>query len=127
MQAHREDLLQQSTGAEKRFAKILDGLGIRYTRQKAVSMKSGYTFFLDFYLPEYLIGIEIDGKYHQDPKQKQKDAQRTSIICSKKLIRKIVRFQNKEVRGNREAFEKKLITAICPPAAKFMENGKEVF
>lgn len=58
---------------EKSMAKILDGLGQKYTRQFPVDR-----FFTDFALPKRKIVIEVDGEYwHQD---KKKDRERQRII-----------------------------------------------
>lgn len=58
---------------ERSMAKILDGLGQKYTRQFPVDR-----FFTDFALPKRKIVIEVDGQYwHQN---KKKDQERQNII-----------------------------------------------
>ena len=40
-------------------------------------------YYLDWYIPELNLAIEFDEKYHENPKQKQKDTERENHITSK--------------------------------------------
>lgn len=54
---------------EKTISKILSGLGVKYLREKKFDDCKGKVYMLpfDFYLPEYNICIEYDGKQHFEP------------------------------------------------------------
>ena len=61
-----------------------------YSTQK---IKSHY--ILDFYFPQSKLAIEVDGKGHNNKKQRAYDIRRSKIL--KKMGIKVVRFTNKEV------------------------------
>ena len=64
-------------------------------------------YVLDFYCHKVKLAIEIDGKYHELPKQKILDANRTNEINQMGL--KELRFTNQEIN---EEFEKVKNTII---------------
>ena len=64
------------TKAEALFWNIVlkyDKTGYRFLRQKIIS-----SFILDFYCSKLRLGIEIDGRYHED--QKAYDRHRTDVL-----------------------------------------------
>lgn len=55
---------------EKFFAEVLDNNGIKYVeeysiKQQDLGIDNGYNFFLDFYLEDKHIDLEIDGNQHK--------------------------------------------------------------
>ena len=68
-------------------------LGYKFRRQKIIN-----SFILDFYCPQLLFGIEIDGGYHSKKEQTEYDKRRDEVI--KKYGIQIVRFTNEEVEKN---------------------------
>lgn len=68
--------------------KQLDGL--KFRRQHPISR-----YVLDFYCARAKLGIEVDGKYHEEKAQKLYDADRTENLKLSKI--KIIRFTNEEI------------------------------
>ncbi|MCH2188666.1 endonuclease domain-containing protein [Candidatus Gracilibacteria bacterium] len=69
--------------------------GIKFRRQYSLGR-----YILDFYAPEYKIGVEIDGENHFEKHQKEYDDIRTEFLASAGI--KIIRYTNNEVMNNRE-------------------------
>lgn len=89
----RQKLRNQQTAAES----VLWGklrkkqlLGTRFHRQYSIG-----PFILDFYCPKARLGIELDGKYHEDPKQNKYDISRERAVKSIEI--EIIRFSNNRV------------------------------
>ena len=92
------------TLAEKEFwNKLLSNqkTGFRFKQQKPIS-----NFILDFYCSELLLGIEIDGEYHEENYQKQSDEIRTEEL--NKIYIEIIRYKNKDVLNHLEYIKKDL-------------------
>lgn len=65
-------LKKYPTESEIKMKDILDKLGIRYIFQKAF-IAGDYFCIVDFYIPKpHKICLEVDGKYHDDIKSKDK-------------------------------------------------------
>lgn len=95
----RTSLIKENfTPAEIRFKGILKALKIKYEFQHIVFVnEKGKFFIMDFYLPDYNVGIEIDGGYHFTHEQYLKDKERTKTILKFLKIRNIIRFNNDDV------------------------------
>jgi len=94
----RELKTVKSTPSEKIFKAVLKAIGVKYEYQHIVfTDEFGKFFILDFYLPDYNVGIEIDGGYHFTHEQMLKDKERTKLILRKIKIRSILRFNNSQV------------------------------
>ncbi|MDR3168351.1 MAG: endonuclease domain-containing protein [Candidatus Peribacteria bacterium] len=65
-------------------------LGYKFTRQKPIDY-----FILDFYCAELLLGIEIDGEYHNEEQQAENGQARTQKLNEYGIT--ILRFTNDEV------------------------------
>ncbi|MDR0828744.1 MAG: endonuclease domain-containing protein [Prevotellaceae bacterium] len=74
-------------------------------------------FILDFYCAEIKLGIEIDGGYHSEKEQQERDAERTKIINQYEI--RIIRFTNDEVLNN---IEKVLKTIIFYSLTQNLQN-----
>ena len=64
--------------------------GLKFRRQHPVNI-----YIADFYCHKFKLIIELDGDYHNQEEQKQKDEVRTEVLRLNDL--KIVRFKNEEV------------------------------
>ena len=64
--------------------------GLKFRRQHPVNI-----YIADFYCHKFKLIIELDGDYHYQEEQKQKDEVRTEVLRLNDL--KIIRFKNEEV------------------------------
>ena len=64
--------------------------GLKFRRQHPVNI-----YIADFYCHKFKLMIELDGDYHNQEQQKQKDEVRTEVLRLNGL--KIIRFKNEEV------------------------------
>ena len=64
--------------------------GLKFRRQHPVNIN-----IADFYCHKFKLIIELDGDYHNQEEQKQKDEVRTEVLRLNGL--KIIRFKNEEV------------------------------
>ncbi|MFH0763349.1 MAG: endonuclease domain-containing protein [Candidatus Omnitrophota bacterium] len=89
-------LRKSQTDAERNLWQILRNRqisGIKFRRQFPIS-----SYILDFYCPEYKLGIEADGGQHYEDKGKKDDEQRTKELS--KYGVKIVRFSDLDILNN---------------------------
>ncbi len=82
----------RQTPAERRFSDILTEIKSRHSF-RCQQVLFGY--IIDFYAPQYMLAIEIDGGYHDNPDQIKKDTIRTVKLNNKGIS--VLRFTNKEV------------------------------
>lgn len=84
MQPHCLEWVEQrikegtATKSELRFKEELDKKGIVYIEQAFFCIRNKF-FFLDFFLPEYNIAVEIDGGYHTN--QQEYDHARDNLFA----------------------------------------------
>lgn len=64
--------------------------GLKFRRQHPVNI-----YIADFYCHKFKLMIELDGDYHNQEEQKQKDEVRTEVLRLNDL--NIIRFKNEEV------------------------------
>ncbi|MCX5750558.1 MAG: DUF559 domain-containing protein [Candidatus Saganbacteria bacterium] len=110
------ELRKESTKAEQILWPCLRNrrfFGKKFRRQYVF-----YGFILDFYCPEYKLGIELDGPVHL--KQQEYDALRQKIIEEQGV--KIIRFSNKEVVANINNVLCIIKNHLCFPSP--LENGE---
>lgn len=90
LQIKAQEMRHSPTPAEAMLWSALDNkkLGIKFRRQHILNQ-----FIVDFYCLEKNLVIEVDGKIHND--QKERDAERDTIL--KTLGCQILRFKNHEV------------------------------
>jgi very-short-patch-repair endonuclease len=88
-------LYTKQTPAEQVLEKSICKLGIRYRTQHPM-LSCGA--FLDIYLPDYDLAIEVDDPGHLRSSQVKKDAERTEKL-NKKGIR-VVRYTNAQVMND---------------------------
>lgn len=91
-------LRKNQTDAEKKLWRVLRDRqlsGIKFRRQFSVGR-----YILDFYSPEYKVGIEADGGQHYESKVKYQDEIRTKKLSQ--LGIQILRFSDREILNNIE-------------------------
>lgn len=76
-------LLEKQTPAEKALAEQLRKYHLIFYPQFYLEDSKGNGHFLDFFIPILNLAIEVDGGYHLDPIQKNKDIQRDHSIQRK--------------------------------------------
>lgn len=93
---HYKHILEvNATYAERVLYSFLTGK-IDFEFQKIIYTDNKKHFFIaDFYIPSKNLIIELDGEYHDDAKQQNKDIWRTKVL--KSLGYKVIRFKNKQI------------------------------
>ena len=93
LKERRKELRSNLTPAEATLWKALKGCalkGRKFRRQYSIE-----NYIVDFYCPEELLVVELDGQVHNDPIQSYHDYERTQRLES--LGIRVVRFENKLV------------------------------
>ena len=90
-----------ATYAERLLKAFLTGK-INFEFQKIIYTDNKHFFIADFYIPSKNLIIELDGEYHDDAKQQEKDIWRTKIL--KSLGYKVIRFKNKQITESKDLF-----------------------
>ena len=76
-------------------------LGVKFRRQHPIDM-----YILDFYAPEVMLSIELDGSTHKTEESKEYDQKRTDYLKQKNITE--LRFWNPEVENNLTTVLKKI-------------------
>ncbi len=106
------NLRKNQTDTEKKLWAILRNrqlTGVKFRRQFSIGK-----YILDFYSPEYKLGIEADGGQHYEDKVKQQDEFRTRELS--RLGVQILRFSDWEILTNAEG--------VCEMIQQTIENKK---
>ena len=90
-----------ATYAERLLKTFLTGK-IDFEFQKIIYTDNKHFFIADFYIPSKNLIIELDGEYHDDAKQQEKDIWRTKIL--KSLGYRVIRFKNKQITESKDLF-----------------------
>ena len=90
-----------ATYAERLLKTFLTGK-IDFEFQKIIYTDNKHFFIADFYIPSKNLIIELDGEYHDNAKQQEKDIWRTKIL--KSLGYKVIRFKNKQITESNNLF-----------------------
>ena len=96
------------TSAEEALWEVLRGRrlnGLRFRRQHAYE-----TFIFDFYCAEHRLIIEVDGGYHDEDFQTEKDTERDAYLFGMGF--RIVRLPNHEVLHHSLAAQNKILKAL---------------
>jgi len=98
LEDYQRILRRYATPWEKKFKKILkrwcEIKGTRFVFQRIFwTGEQGY--IADFYLPDYRMVFELDGKHHLEGEQKEKDEERDRWFKGQSI--RVVRVQNREV------------------------------
>ena len=89
-------LRKDQTDAEHKLWSILRNRqlsGVKFRRQFPIGR-----YILDFYSPEYKLGIEADGGQHYEDKGKKQDALRTTGLAKHGV--EIIRFSDSDILNN---------------------------
>ncbi|MFM5588696.1 endonuclease domain-containing protein [Aeromonas rivipollensis] len=83
------------TATERRLWQVLRAgqLGVKFRRQQGIG-----PYIADFYCPERLLVIEVDGNSHFDERGLSHDKQRDAYMAGLSLT--VLRFSNREVMQN---------------------------
>ena len=91
-----------ATYAERLLKTFLAGK-IDFEFQKIIYTDNKKHFFIaDFYFPSKNLIVELDGEYHDNIKQQDKDIWRTQIL--KSLGYEVIRFKNKQIIESNDLF-----------------------
>lgn len=109
--AYKRSMSRKPTLAEIRMIWLLQHLRLEYIFQKAFLTK--YSFYIvDFYLSDYKLVIEVDGKRHYaDKNQSWYDDKRTTYLQDVRRC-KVIRFTNKEIINESEKVKNMLQSLI---------------
>lgn len=94
----RKKLKFNQTPAEKKFKEFLLEHKIQFVFQKPFTRFHSFGF-MDFFIKNSNLCIEIDGGYHNNPIQREKDAKRQKDIEKKGIL--VIRFTNEEILNNK--------------------------
>ncbi|MES2590637.1 MAG: endonuclease domain-containing protein [Bacteroidota bacterium] len=100
--------LVDSTLAEKKLWEVLRNKKIencKFRRQHPIS-----TFIADFYCHKKKLIIEVDGGYHNNKDQREKDEARTQTFKEYNIT--VIRFTNDEVENNIQSVIEKIIFTL---------------
>jgi len=118
------ELRRNQTDAERILWNVLRNrqiCGVKFRRQYCIG-----SYILDFYSPEYKLGIEADGGQHYVDDIKQQDKSRTKELA--KMDIQILRFSNIDILNNIEGvceeIEKTLTLVL---SLKKGEDNKDKF
>lgn len=90
---NQKELIKNATPEELKMKLILKELNISYEFNKIYYTGFGY-YYADFYLPQYNVIIEIDGKQHQKSFDKEWDALRTENLIYIHGVSRVIRIKN---------------------------------
>lgn len=90
-----------ATYAERLLKTFLTGK-IDFEFQKIIYTNNKHFFIADFYIPSKNLIIELDGEYHDNVKQQNKDIWRTQLLHS--LGYRVIRFKNKQITESKNLF-----------------------
>jgi len=93
----RRELVENMTPSERLVFSYLKRLDYKVEIQKIIFHSKGKFYIADFYLPDYNIVIEVDGKQHNFYKNRMRDDLRTHRL-KKSGVRDVLRFSNKECK-----------------------------
>jgi very-short-patch-repair endonuclease len=90
--ARAAELRKNPTNAELKFLSLLQQNNLHHIFQHVIFLSSYSYRIADFYLPDYLTVIELDGSYHDLPGIKERDRNK-----DKQTKFKVLRFKNSEI------------------------------
>jgi very-short-patch-repair endonuclease len=103
-------LRKNQTDAERKLWKILRNRQlnrVKFRRQFSIGR-----YVLDFYSPEYRLGIEADGSHHYEDKNRERDEIRKRELYLSGVL--ILRFSDREILNN--------IEGVCETIMKTVEK-----
>ena len=107
----QEKLINKSTHAERKFKEYLSTYSpnISYEFQKIIYIYDSegcmtHYYIVDFYFDDYKMIIELDGSFHDDDEQTEKDIEREDILID--LGYHILRIDNVLVYNSKALYNK---------------------
>ena len=97
---HYKHILEVNATYAERLLKTFLTEKIDFEFQKIIYTDNKHFFIADFYIPSKNLIIELDGEYHNDAKQQDKDIWRTKLLNS--LGYRVIRFKNKQITESRD-------------------------
>ena len=98
---HYKHILEVNATYAERLLKTFLAGKIDFEFQKIIYTDNKKHFFIaDFYIPSKNLIVELDGEYHDNIKQQDKDIWRTQIL--KSLGYEVIRFKNKQIIESRD-------------------------
>ena len=97
---HYKHILEVNATYAERLLKTFLTRKIDFEFQKIIYTDNKHFFIADFYIPSKNLIIELDGEYHNDAKQQDKDIWRTKLLNS--LGYRVIRFKNKQITESRD-------------------------
>ena len=95
-------ILEVNATYAERLLKIFLTGKIDFEFQKIIYTDNKHFFIADFYIPSKNLIIELDGEYHDNAKQQEKDIWRTKIL--KSLGYRVIRFKNRQITESKDLF-----------------------
>jgi very-short-patch-repair endonuclease len=107
----RNQRLDSPTPAEDRFAEILNGLGVKFERERILFHTDNTRFLLiDFWILNHNVAFEVDGRVHDS--QKNYDAGRDRFLASHGVP--TYRFMNDEILKHSSLVMEKVASILGP-------------
>ena len=116
---YRHQLKNKATKPEKIVKRMLRKMGIEFKFQWIFFGKKRFVI-ADFYLPDFEVVLEIDGKDHYKEDALIYDKYRTDFLKNRCGILDVIRFKNAEVTDSGGEVMKKL-------ADRFVEIGQDYY
>lgn len=101
-----KELAKKATKHELLFYKFLKEIGIKFEFQKPVICNKKTLYILDFYLYEYNIAVELDGRQHFTKEGLKKDSLRSRRLKKEGII--VKRLTNRQV----STYDKDMLTSL---------------
>ena len=99
---HYKHILEVNATYAEKLLKTFLTEKIDFEFQKIIYTDNKHFFIADFYIPSKNLIIELDGEYHNDAKQQDKDIWRTKLLNS--LGYKVIRFKNSQIIESKNLF-----------------------
>lgn len=91
----KDNLIKKHSVAELHFKCLLDKTPYFYIREKCCYDKNWNWCYIDFYIPLFKLGIEIDGKEHRNKENHDKDLKKEKFLSEDRRI-SIYRITNED-------------------------------
>ncbi len=103
-------LIANATKWELEFKSKLENLGIKFYFQQPIICSNKYLYIMDFYLPQFKLCIELDGKNHFTPSGIRKDKLRTHRLKKEKI--QVIRIANADVNSIDDEYIIKILSNL---------------
>ena len=111
---HNKKLTPLAQKLRREMTKEEPQLWYRYLREYPVQFRRQVTcgkYILDFYCAKAKLAIELDGSQHFDPKEMQKDAERTAYMAEQGI--RVLRIPNNKIWENLRGVCDQIDKEVC--------------